>query len=187
MATIPDMSSNAFTMLTFIAAPAVLTNAASVLALGTSNRFARAVDRARTLAQQLTQKAMEHEPDAYAILVRQFDRVQARTILLVRALKCFYSALGSFAAAALVSLIGAGLALSTHHWLYTGAVTVALAAGVYGVSAMVWGSSLLVRDTQLAVVNLSEEGELVRAQMRQMREELERVGESGDSEDDEAV
>ena len=36
---------NPFAVLTFIAAPAILTNASSVMALGTSNRFARAIDR----------------------------------------------------------------------------------------------------------------------------------------------
>ena len=40
------VDTNPFTVLTFIAAPAVLTNASSVLALGTSNRFARVIDRA---------------------------------------------------------------------------------------------------------------------------------------------
>ena len=42
----PLLSDNPFTSLSLIAAPAVLTNASSVLALGTSNRFARAIDRA---------------------------------------------------------------------------------------------------------------------------------------------
>ena len=43
----PGGSSNPFAILTLIAAPAVLTNAASLLALGTSNRFARNIDRSR--------------------------------------------------------------------------------------------------------------------------------------------
>lgn len=153
----------------FIAAPAVLTNASSVLALGTSNRFARAIDRARQLARQVTQNAVDNEPEAYASAVRQFDRAQLRGILLLRALKCFYSALGAFAASALVSLVGAGLSVSTHHWLYKSAVGVGLVCGFYGVSALVWGCSLLIRDTQLAVVNLSEEGDLVKQRIKRAK------------------
>jgi hypothetical protein len=37
--------------LTFIADPAILTNASSILALGTSNRFAQAAEGAKSLAE----------------------------------------------------------------------------------------------------------------------------------------
>ena len=47
------LAANPFAVLTFIVAPAILTNASSVMALGTSNRFARAIDRARSLATAL--------------------------------------------------------------------------------------------------------------------------------------
>jgi hypothetical protein len=45
-----DLSSNPFALLSLIGAPAVLTNAASVLALSTSNRFLRASERMRALS-----------------------------------------------------------------------------------------------------------------------------------------
>jgi hypothetical protein len=44
---------NPYTVLTLIAAPAVFTNAASVLTLGTGNRLARVVNRTRVIAQEL--------------------------------------------------------------------------------------------------------------------------------------
>ncbi len=44
---------NPFAALTFIAAPALLTNASSLLLLGTTNRLARAVDRVRAVVAQL--------------------------------------------------------------------------------------------------------------------------------------
>ena len=44
----PDF--NPLATLSFIVAPAVLTNAASVMVMSTSNRLARAVDRARELS-----------------------------------------------------------------------------------------------------------------------------------------
>ena len=42
-----SLAQNPFALLSLIAAPAVLTNAASVLALSTSNRFLRASERMR--------------------------------------------------------------------------------------------------------------------------------------------
>jgi len=44
---------NPFGVLTSVVAPAILTNACSVLALGTSNRLARVVDRTRVVAAVL--------------------------------------------------------------------------------------------------------------------------------------
>ena len=47
------VSDSPFAVLTLIAAPAVFTNASSVLALGTGNRLARVVDRTRMLVKDL--------------------------------------------------------------------------------------------------------------------------------------
>ena len=51
---------NPFAVLTLIAAPAVFTNASSVLALGTGNRLARVVDRTRQLTNQLRDAAAQN-------------------------------------------------------------------------------------------------------------------------------
>ena len=48
-----DPQVNPFAVLSFIVAPAVLTNASSVLSMSTNNRLARAVDRTHELARQL--------------------------------------------------------------------------------------------------------------------------------------
>ncbi|HJZ56636.1 MAG TPA: hypothetical protein VKE74_16840, partial [Gemmataceae bacterium] len=47
------LAGNPFGVLTFIVAPAVLTNASCIMALGTSNRFALAIDRAKALAAEV--------------------------------------------------------------------------------------------------------------------------------------
>src|SRR5690606_11582660 len=47
------MEGNPFAVLSLIVAPAILTNASSVLVMSTSNRLARAVDRGRELSKQL--------------------------------------------------------------------------------------------------------------------------------------
>lgn len=48
-----DLSTNPFAILSFISAPAVLTNASSVLLFGTGNRYGRAVDRVHELSDEV--------------------------------------------------------------------------------------------------------------------------------------
>jgi hypothetical protein len=161
----PPAAASPFTLLSLIAAPAVLTNASSVLALGTSNRFARAIDRARTLSQQLESKRSESDP-LTPLRIEQLNRTEERAILLLQALRTFYTSLGAFAAAALVSLLGATLAASEHHIIYQVALWLALASGIVGVTGLVIGCSLLVHETRLAVINVSEEAALLRARYK---------------------
>src|ERR1700674_4295699 len=100
------MDPNHFSILTFIVAPAILTNASSIMALGTSNRFARTIDRARALSSQVEGKEHDRDPEI-ALRMRQLRVAERRALLLVRALTAFYLSVGSFAAASLVSLLGA--------------------------------------------------------------------------------
>ena len=95
-----QVGANPFTVLTLIAAPAVLTNASSVLALGTANRLARVIDRVRELTAKL--QGMDEAADSLELMqVRQLDRVERRALLLTKALSAFYLSLGSFAAVSL--------------------------------------------------------------------------------------
>src|SRR5206468_9332116 len=93
-------------VVTFIAAPALLTNASSVLALSTINRMLRTRDRMKEL---FAKSQADAEPNA-ARLVEQVDRVEKQAVLLLRALRSIYVALGAFSGATLVTLLGAGLA-----------------------------------------------------------------------------
>jgi len=78
-------------------------------------------------------------------------------LLLVRALTAFYLSVGSFSAAALVSLVGAIFYLSHQQSLQTVVLTVALCVGVMGVGGLVTGSSLLVWETRMALRVLRDE------------------------------
>src|SRR5271155_781561 len=89
-----------FSILTIVVAPAVLTNASSVLALGTNNRLARVADRTHAVTAQLA-GARDHE-----IWAAQLPDLQTRAQLLLRALRCFYLGLGLFASSALISIAG---------------------------------------------------------------------------------
>jgi hypothetical protein len=148
-----------FAALTVIVAPAVLTNASSVLALGTGNRVARVVDRTRVLADWL---ASADPLSATAAGYReQLDRLKLRGSLLLRALRWFYISIGSFAASAFVSLLGTVLASSPTDPVFRVLAGAGLAVGALGVGGLVIGGLVMVRETQLAIRFLDREAELI--------------------------
>lgn len=153
------ITDNPFAVLTLIAAPAVLTNASSVLALGTSNRFSRAVDRQRQLSAML-ESSDSMDADMLDVRRRQLRITEQRALLLIGALTRFYTSLGAFAASALVSLIGAVLVPTGYKPVEVSITAAALVAGVVGVGGLVFGSILLIRETRLTVQSLRDEAAL---------------------------
>jgi hypothetical protein len=83
------IAENPFAVLTAVVAPAILTNASSVLALGTSNRLARVVDRTRIVAGQLA--GFDPGSSDYQMWAAQLEPLQVRVRMLVRALRFFYA------------------------------------------------------------------------------------------------
>jgi hypothetical protein len=154
----PDWSDNPFALLTFIAAPAILTNASSVMTMGTSNRFARAVDRARVLASLVENKRANPDEDL-ALYIKQLRTAERRTQLLVKSLTCYYLSVGSFAAAALISLIGAAFFIAHLEMLRTACMLAALGAGLLGVGGLVCGSAVLVFESRMTLHMLMFESE----------------------------
>src|SRR6476620_7015478 len=78
------VSDSPFAVLTLIAAPAVFTNASSVLALGTGNRLARVVDRTRQLVREL--HGVDIDAATRNLWVSHLGRLEKRGALLVRAM-----------------------------------------------------------------------------------------------------
>ena len=157
------LESNPFAILTFIAAPAILTNAASLLALGTSNRFARNVDRARVLIASLTEGGKASD-DERAHFRRLLARNERRAELLVRAMSSFYFAIGCFAAGSLSSLVGAIVAPLGRPQISNPVLVLALVTGVGGLGGLIVGGGLLVRETRLAMETLRDEASFYREQ-----------------------
>jgi hypothetical protein len=160
MMSIP-VSDSPFAVLTLIAAPAVFTNASSVLALGTGNRLARVVDRTRTLVKDL--RGAEIDPATRALWVTHLGRLEKRGALLVRALSFFYGAIGCFAAASVVSILGASVVSSQYKWLFQAIVIISFVAGTVGFTGLAVGCSFLVNETRLAVRSIYEEAQLARS------------------------
>lgn len=152
---------NPFAALSLIVAPAVLTNASSILILSTSNRLARAIDRARVLATQLEQP--DGIPGRFSGLrLKEVSSSERRALMLLNALRLFYASLGAFAAAALSSLLGAALLESRHAALAATLELIAVGAGFIGVAGLIFGCVLLLRETRIAVLVVSEEARLLR-------------------------
>lgn len=148
------LTDNPFAALTSIVAPAVLTNACSVLSLGTGNRIARVVDQSRATARELREAA--HGAEVHAELEDQMRRLSARSQMLISALRLFYVSLGAFATAALIAVIGAGASTFAPEWLGRAVAAIGLAAGVVGVGCLVSGCAKLVREVQLALNQTAE-------------------------------
>jgi hypothetical protein len=151
-----DIAANPFAVLSFIVAPAVLTNASCVLTLATANRFARAVDRVRSLATQLS-NAKALDAIEHALRLRQLESAERRALLMVRSLSAFNLSVGSFAAAAFASLLGAVFFVIAQEWPRHIALAIALVAGVSGIGGLVWGSGLLFWEARMALRILREE------------------------------
>jgi len=150
------LAANPLSLLTFIAAPAILTNASSIMSLGTANRFARAIDRARALSKEVGEQPRDDDPNV-VFKLRQLRYAERRALLLVRALTAFYVSVGSFGAASLISLVAGVFFVAQQDLPRQIALGVALAAGVVGVGGLVAGSGLLVFETRMTLYILREE------------------------------
>lgn len=148
-----DSAANPFAVLSLIVAPAILTNASTVLIMSTSNRLARAADRARELSKQLEEAHAFEAPEAERRL-EELMLTEQRALLLLHGLRCFYMALAGFSSATLISLLGAVLAPMNAGRVVQALEFAGVAAGLLGVTCIIYASALLVRETRLAVQNI---------------------------------
>jgi hypothetical protein len=145
---------NPFAVLSFLAAPAILTNASTVLALSTSNRLARASDRARAASAAIF-AGKPGEPIAEYSRV-DFQQAARRAQLLVQALRRFYFAAGSFAAGACFALLGAFAGYFQVPVAPLVAQLLTAGAAIAGVGSLVSGSLTLLAETRLALRGLDD-------------------------------
>jgi hypothetical protein len=150
--------SSPFALLSLVAAPAVLTNAAAILALSTSNRFVLTSERMRGFAAELQRP--ETSPDVRAFLLGQMNRTQQQAVLLLGALAGAYVAAGSFTAATLISIVGAAVAPHAPR-VQVALAVLALAVGLLGAGAFVLACQRLLAATRSSIVNMSEEAGFV--------------------------
>lgn len=150
--------SNPFAVLTAIVAPAILTNASSVLALGTSNRLGRVVDRTRIVAGEVS--TFDPGSPEFKAWSSQLASLEARAQMLLKALRLFYAALGLFAASALVSVAGSTASYYDFRRLFGATAILATLTGASAVVGLAIGCTLMVHETHLAVQSLGEESKI---------------------------
>ena len=159
-----SLTQSPFAVLTFIVAPAILTNATSVLAMSTINRMLRTRER----MQQLFAESKHGESLREKRFIDQVNRVERQAVLLLSAMRSLYVALGAFAAAALVTLLGAVIG----QWAIALLVHLVVGAGMFlgfvGVGGLVLGCFNLFQATRLSMMNIREEAALIRE--RQQRD-----------------
>lgn len=149
----PD--ANPFAALSLIVAPAIMTNACTVLVMSTSNRLARTADRARELSREIEGPEVVSDQVA-ARRLKELATAERRSLLLLRALRSVYIALSGFSTAALASLLGATFVSAGQTAVTMALESVAIFSGAIAVASLIYASVLLVRETRLAVAVLQE-------------------------------
>jgi hypothetical protein len=159
------LTENPFAVLTFIVAPAILTNATSVLALSTINRMLRTRER----MQQLYTTSESSTGFCGSVFVGQVNRVEQQAVYLLSALRWIYTALGGFAAASLVTLVGAVAGEFGNELFMRVVVGVGLLLGVIGVAGLMGGCLNLLHATQLSLASIREEAALIRTRQEKQK------------------
>lgn len=160
------LTDNPFAVLTFIVAPAILTNATSVLAMSTINRMLRTRDRMHQLYAESLKESHRNTP----VFLEQVSRVERQGVLLLGAMRWIYVSLGAFAAASLVTLLGAVTGQSSGPSFKHIVIGAALVLGFAGVSGLIGGCVNLFRATQLSLVNIRQEARLIRDRTERHKE-----------------
>ena len=148
---------NPFSVLSYIVAPALLTNTTALLLMGTINRFGRAVDRARAVAERVTRGPDSGDAEIDRLTETELGIVQRRVNIIRNAMTAFYTATACLALATLVSLAGALLGPVSSALVLELALAISAAFGAAGVIAIVYGSATLVGESRLgARANMHE-------------------------------
>lgn len=136
--------------------PAVLISAAGTLALSTSNRIARVVDRVRVMGQEAERlNSGESTGKRYdkksRYISKQLETLSVRVLHLRAALTALYVAIGVLVTTSIAIGVVAELRWQ-HSWI-------PVVLGLLGTTALLYASLLLIREARLAVASLMQEAE----------------------------
>jgi hypothetical protein len=159
------LTDNPFAVLTFIGAPALLTNASCLLALSTINRLVRTRDSMHELLKESEVEARPQRPN----FIAHVNRVERQAVLLLLALHYIYVGLGAFVAATLVTLLGAVAGELGSELAMQIVIGVGLLLGFIGVAGLVGGCVNLFHATQLSLINIREEAETIRTRQERLK------------------
>lgn len=149
---------NALAVLTAMITPAVLISACGALIFSTSTRLGRVIDRVRVLSERFQELAAHPEKDdmfqeRQVLIFTQLDRQTSRARLIQRAMTAYYTALGIFVATT-VAIAILSAAARQYTW-------VAVALGLIGTLFMLYGSTLLIIESRMALGAIMSEMDFV--------------------------
>lgn len=170
----PNTLSTALAILSAMIAPVVLISACASLAISTSNRLGRTIDRTRKLIarfEELGQSAAPKETieDENVLVFEQLNWSTRRSRLLHRALASLYLSLSAFVASSII-LGFTALANEEFAWI-------PLLIGMIGALFLFYTSMLLIAETRVAHIAINSEMDfaLKRVQLRASPEMLARL------------
>ena len=97
-----------------------------------------------------------------AWLMTQVERVEKQGVFLLNGLRAIYVALGAFAGATLVTLLGAALFSLQEALWFRLLAALGVVLGFVGVGGLVFGTANLFHATQLSMVGMRDEAGLIR-------------------------
>jgi hypothetical protein len=139
-----------FAALSLIVAPAILTNACTVLLMSTSNRLARAVDLSRELADKIDAAGPEDVGSTTERRIADMEGASERSILLLQALRAIYAALAGYASATFIALIATLFAHQLPRSVSQALELCASGAAAVGVGGIIWAAAVLLAETRIA-------------------------------------
>lgn len=141
-----ELVDNPFVALTFIAGPAVLTNACATLQNGATLRYSSAITQWREFRASIASGDNKLSLQ-YADVDAALDIAQRRIRLLLRGLDCLYAAVALFALGALLGLIGAILAAGGRNVL---SVWLVIGVGAGGLGLLLCAMAMFTSESRCA-------------------------------------
>ncbi len=154
------LAQNPFAIITIIAAPAILTNASSILTLSTSTRLMRCLDRISNLTEKIDRGGLAEEMRTRYFKQIEMSHRQSRQFL--RALRAIYTTLASFAFASFIALLGAATARVFPAPLIETFGVLSLIAGGSGAVGFIWASIELIKASRITVAIMQTDMELLK-------------------------
>ncbi|MDZ4083576.1 MAG: DUF2721 domain-containing protein [Bdellovibrionales bacterium] len=158
--TLDTVVQNPFAVITIIAAPAILTNASSILTLSTSTRLMRCLDRINTLTGHLDGQEISKELRTVYLEQAELSHKQARQFL--GALRWIYIALAAFAIASFLALMGASTVTLLPGKVLELLGALSLIAGGVGALGFLWSSINLIIASRITVQVLQADNEILK-------------------------
>jgi len=158
------MAQNPFDIITIIGAPAILTNASSILGLSTGTRLMKCLETIGMIEKKLEDPAVSEGMKEIYLAQSRLSYRQSRNFL--RALRASYTSLAAFAFSCFVALVGSILILFGLRDMAQILAVLSLLSGSAGVLGLVWSSIELIIASKLTLLIMNKNLE-VRGDERQ--------------------